>query len=80
MEMAAGNFPGIKTTQGVDPISHAFFDDESLFLRGASKNIAKYFKRSLHSFYVASRGKINYKKNSFINGIWIRWISQELHV
>ena len=63
MEMAVGNLLGIKMTQGVDPINESFFPDDSLFLMVASINIAKSFKRILHSSCAARGRKITFKQS-----------------
>ena len=63
MEMVVGNLPRIKMTQGVDPINQSFLPDDSLFLMVASINIAKSFKRILHSFCAARGRKITFKQS-----------------
>ena len=64
MEMMVGNLPGIRMAQGVDTINHVLFADNSPFLGGSSKNIAKAFKKVIHSYYPVSCGKVNSNKIS----------------
>ena len=50
VEKEAGYILGIKIARGVDPINHALFVNDSLFLGGASLNIAQAFNEILQKF------------------------------
>jgi hypothetical protein len=63
-EKRTGSVPGIRLTNGLDPINHALFPDESLLLSGASIKIAKNFNEILQSFCNISGVLINKRKSA----------------
>ena len=67
VEKEVGYIPGIKIARGVDPINHALFADDSLFLRGASLLITHAFNDILQKFCLISGALIN-KNKSIVNG------------
>ena len=50
---AEGSLPGLSFRNGVNPINHALFADDSIFLGIASTQIARNFLRPLDSFLQA---------------------------
>ena len=62
-EMIVGTIPGIRAARGVKPINHVLFADDSLFLGGASLNIAHAFNGILHQFCSNSGGLTNREKS-----------------
>jgi hypothetical protein len=63
VEKKAETVPCIRTVKGLEPINHALFADDSLFLGGASIRIAQTFSNILQSFCRISRYLINNKKS-----------------
>ena len=63
---------GIRLTNGIDPINHALFADDSLLLGGASLRITRAFHEILQSFCSILGELINKRKS-----IVYRWNTNE---
>ena len=57
-----GSLPGLSFRNAVNPINHALFADDTIFLGIASTQIARNFLRPLDSFLQASRSLANMNK------------------
>ena len=69
VEKEVGYIPGIKISQGINPINHSLFADDSLLLGGASLKIALAFKDILQTYCIISSTLINEKKVMFMDGM-----------
>ena len=69
VEKEVGYIPWIKIVSGVDPINHALFADDSLFLGGDSLKIAWAFNEILQKLCLISGVLINNKKVLFMAGM-----------
>eukprot|EP00253_Pinus_taeda_P006485 PITA_06485 len=62
-ERLIGNIPGLKPSNGAEPLNHALFADDSLLLGGASTRIAKAFDTVLRNYCRVSRALVNESKS-----------------
>jgi hypothetical protein len=62
-ERLVGNIPGLKPSNGVEPLNHALFADDSLLLGGASIRIAKAFDIVLRNYCIVSGALVNERKS-----------------
>eukprot|EP00253_Pinus_taeda_P009325 PITA_09325 len=63
-EQQSGTIPGIRIVQGVSPMNHALFADDSLLLGGASMRIAKSFKTILQKYCSVTGALISERKSA----------------
>jgi len=63
VERIAGNIPGLKPSNGAEPINHVLFTDNSLLLEGASIRIAKAFELVLINYCRSSGALVNERKS-----------------
>jgi hypothetical protein len=62
-ERLVGNIPGLKSSNGAEPLNHALFADDSLLLGGASFRIAKAFDSVLRNYCRTSGALVNESKS-----------------
>lgn len=62
-ERIAGHIPGLKPSNGAEPLNHALFADDSLLLGGASIRIARAFDSVLRKYCRVSGALVNERKS-----------------
>eukprot|EP00253_Pinus_taeda_P023626 PITA_23626 len=62
-ERLSGSLPGLKPTSNINPLNHALFADDSIFLGGASPRIAKAFDTVIKNYCKVLGALVNERKS-----------------